>query len=269
MANSRLVVAIVAIVAIVTMVSPFAVVLSAPAASSPVSGRTRVAPFRLDYQTGNFSQWTERHLHRTAQVTIVSRPARTGYRRTARFVVAPGDYTNGGTSAERSEVMASIAKTGNPREGKTQWFAWSSFFPTGTHVSPGGWLIFTQWHQSGSSGMPNIALGLSKTTPVRVLVSARGKSPRSPTSTEKLLGTLPTNKWVDFKVYIKWSANPRVGRVIVRMNGRVVANTAAATLYSGMSAYLKQGIYRASSRQRQTIYHTGTRRGPTLASVAR
>jgi hypothetical protein len=263
MANSRLVVALVAIVA---TVSPLAVVLSAPAASSTVSGR---APFRLDYQTGNFSQWTERHLHRAAQVTIVSRPARTGYRRTARFVVAPGDYTNGGTSAERSEVMASIAKTGNPREGKTQWFAWSSFFPTGTHVSPGGWLIFTQWHQSGSSGSPNIALELSKTTPVQVIARVRGKSSRSPTSTEKLLGTLPTNKWVDFKVYIKWSANPRVGRVIVRMNGRVVANTAAATLYSGMSAYMKQGIYRASSRQRQTIYHTGTRRGPTLASVAR
>jgi len=32
---------------------------------------------------------------------------------------------------------------------------------------------------------------------------------------------------------------------------------------------MKQGIYRANSRQTQTICHTGTRRGPTLASVAR
>ena len=30
---------------------------------------------------------------------------------------------------------------------------------------------------------------------------------------------------------------------------------------------LKQGIYRAVSAQTQTIYHTGTRRGPTEASV--
>ena len=186
--------------------------------------------------------------------------------------MAPGDYTNGG-SQERAEVMASIASTGSPREGRAAWFAWSSLFPTGTHVdSPNGWLAFTQWHQSGNSGVPNVALELTRTNPIGVILRGRGQGLRGgqPTwVTERNLGAIRTNSWVDFKVYIKWSANPRVGRIIVRINGRVVANTAAATLYSGMSAYLKQGICRANSRQRQTIYHTGTRRGPTLASVAR
>jgi hypothetical protein len=58
-----------------------------------------------------------------------------------------------------------------------------------------------------------------------------------------------------------------VGHIIVKMNGVQVADAPAATLYAGMTAYLKQGIYRKASAQTQTIYHTGTRRGPTEASV--
>ena len=44
---------------------------------------------RLDYQTGNFSQWTEQQLHRFQQEAIVTSPARRGYPYTARFTVAP------------------------------------------------------------------------------------------------------------------------------------------------------------------------------------
>ena len=242
--------------------------VSAAAASAPLSAAVAAAPTTLlDYQSGNFSQWSEQQLARPAQQAIVTTPARAGYPDSARFTVAPGDYTNGGTSAERSEVMASVAKTGNPTEGQTQWFSWSSFFPTGSHVSPGGWLIFTQWHQSGDSGMPNIALGLSKTTPVQVLAGVRGQNPNSPWSTEKMLGALPTNSWVDFTVGIKWSSNPGVGHFTVKMNGVLVMDVPAATLYTGMSAYLKQGIYRMSSPETQTIYDTATRIGATEASV--
>jgi len=237
------------------------------------------AAFRLDYQTGNFSQWTERHLHRAAQEAIVSRPARVGYPHTARFVVAPGDYTNGGTSAERSEVMASIAQTGNPRQGQTMWFAWSTFIPAGTHVdsnatSPvgNGWLIFTQWHGTANSGPgPNIAFALTKgTSRPRLVLDTNGGSGSGRKSEWVQSTALPLGQWVDFVVGVTWGTSSSVGRMTVKTNGKTWLNNApCANLYPGQSAYVKQGIYRASSRQTQTIYHTGTRRGLTLASVTR
>jgi hypothetical protein len=115
--------------------------------------------------------------------------------------------------------------------------------------------------------MPNIALGLSKTTPVQVLASVRGQNPSSPWSTEKMVGALPTNQWVDFTVGIKWSANPGVGHLTLKMNGATVMDVPAATLYTGDTAYFKQGIYRMASPETQTIYDTATRIGPTEASV--
>lgn len=240
----------------------------------------QVAAIELfDYQTGNFSQWNDQQYFRPEQVAIVTSPARAGYPDTARFIVAPGDYTNGGTTEERGEVAASAAQTYNPSEGQTQWFAWSSFFPTGTHVDAdadslvgNGWLLFTQWHQSGLTGNPNISFLLSKTTPVQAILRVRGQSldgSNNPTwSNEWSLGVLPINSWVDFTVGIKWSTEPLVGHITVRMNGTQVVDAAAATLYAGMTAYLKQGIYRSSSVQTHTIYATGTKRGPTEPSVA-
>lgn len=228
---------------------------------------------RLDYQSGTFSQWTEQQLHRVEQEAIVTSPARRGYPHTARFTVAPGDQTSGQTGLERAEVAADVAQTGDPAEGKDQWFAWSSFLPTGTHVdTPSGWLVFTQWHQTGNTGAPNVSFGLSRGDPVGVWLSAAGQGFRDGQPTWAGgwdLGAIPTNAWVDFVVHITWSTNPKVGHITVKINDRQVADTPAATLYSGMSAYMKQGIYRGSSAQTQTIYHTGTRIGPTEDSVTR
>lgn len=89
--------------------SPVAILPAAPLTS------------RLDYQTSDFTQWTEQHLHRSEQETIVSSPARTGYPHTARIIVAPGDQTSGRTGVERAEVAASVAQTVHPAEGKDQW----------------------------------------------------------------------------------------------------------------------------------------------------
>jgi Polysaccharide lyase len=119
---------------------------------------------------------------------------------------------------------------------------------------------------------PHVAFELTRSNPIGVMLRARGQglSGGRPTwSGEWNLGGIRTNAWVDFVVYITWSTNPRVGHITVKINGRQAANTAAAAVYPGMSGYMKQGIYRANSMQTQTIYHAGTRRGPTLASVAR
>jgi hypothetical protein len=246
-----------------------------PVATSPAGPLTSL----LDYQTGDFTQWTEQHMYRSEQGAIVTRPARAGYPRTARFIVAPGDYTNGGTSAERSEVMASIAQTGNPAQGRTTWFAWSTFIPAGTHVdsnatSPvgNGWLIFSQWHGTANSGPgPNIAFGFTKgTSTPHLIVGTNGGSGSGRRSGWVQPTAFPLGQWVDFVVGITWGTSSSVGRMTVRVNGTTwLSNAPCANLYPGQSAYFKQGIYRASSRQTQTIYHTGARIGPTEGIVTR
>jgi hypothetical protein len=252
--------------------------LGCRAVNSGGSAAPAPAALLLDYQTGNFSQWNAQQLYRTAQQAIVSTPAHTPYTNTARFIVAPGDYTNGGTAAERSEVMASVAQTGNPAQGQTMWFAWSTFIPAGTQVdsnaaSPvgNGWLIFTQWHGSGSSGNPDIAFGLSKgsATP-HLIIDTQGGA--GPSTTQEWLqpNPIPLGVWNDFVVGVVWGTSPATGRLTVKMNGAtLVANAPCSNLFTGLSAYLKQGIYRAASHRTTTIYDTATRRGLTEASVAR
>src|ERR1035437_2358502 len=128
------------------LVIPLAVVIVIVVAAETIVSAVLKPPVvrhtsRLDYQSGNFSQWSEQQLHRFEQEAIVTSPARRGYPQTARFTVAPGDQTSGQTGLERAEVAADDARTGDPAEGQDQWFAWSSFFPTGTHVDmPSGWL---------------------------------------------------------------------------------------------------------------------------------
>ena len=233
--------------------------------------------YLLDYQTGDFSQWAEQQYFRSAQEAIVTSPGRAGYPDTARFVVTPGDYTNGGTTAERGEVRASETATGNPTQGQTMWYSWSTYIPNGTNVdsdaaSPvgNGWLLFTQWHGSGSSGNPVIGFGLSKGTATpHLIIDAQGGSGPSTTQEWFQPNPIPLGVWNDFVVGVTWGETAAVGRITVKMNGAtLVDNAACANLFFGFSAYMKQGIYRSASNQTHTIYHTGTRVGPTEASVA-
>jgi Polysaccharide lyase len=264
-----------------TLIASASLVTASPVrAVVPTNSRASKAPaaLRLDYQTGNFAQWREQQLHRAAQQAIVTTPAHTRYTHTARFVVAPGDYTNGGTTAERSEVMASVGQTGNPAQGQTMWFAWSTFIPAGTQVdsnatSPvgNGWLIFTQWHGSSSGGNPDIAFGLSKgTTAPHLIISTQGGAGKSTAHEWFQPKPIPLGVWNDFVVGVVWGQSPATGRLTVKMNGTtLIANAPCSNLFTGLSAYLKQGIYQSASKRTHTIYHTATRRGLTEASVAR
>jgi hypothetical protein len=263
-----------------TATKPFFV--AAEYATAPVGGSPA---YIMDYQTGDFSQWYEQHYLYSTQQAIVTTPARSGYPYSAQFIVAPGDAMYGATDAERSDVITSVAQTGNVSEGDAQWYAWSSFFPTGTYVdtnaeSPvgNGWLEFTEWHHDNLYGPANIMIMLNQGTPVTARLAVNGQSltvdPLNPGLriagyvNDWNLGLIPINSWVDFTVYIVWSTDPTLGHVTVKMNGTQVADVVCPTLYPGMSVYLVQGIYRSNCTRTHTIYHTGTRRGSTEGSVA-
>jgi hypothetical protein len=56
---------------------------------------------------------------------------------------------------------------------------------------------------------------------------------------------------------------------LFKLNEQVVVDAACSNLYAGLSTYLKQGWYGSTPAAGHTItiYHCGTRRGLTEASV--
>jgi hypothetical protein len=244
--------------------------------SSPLSqtgSATKVSPITLlDYQTGDFSQWAEVQTARPEQAEVVTSPTREGTTYSAKFTVAPGDHTFGDTSTIRGEVRASVADSGSPTEGMDQWFAWSTLFPSDFEWD-GDWLSYTQWHQTARTGPPVIALLVTAGDNPHLNLTVRGgilQAGVEPRVAIFDLGPLERGVWLDHKVYVHWSSEPGAGRIGIWINDRqVLMPTAVANLYAGQSVYLKQGLYASASTNRShTVYHTGTRIGPTEMSVA-
>ncbi len=77
-----------------------------------------------------------------------------------------------------------------------------------------------------------------------------------------------SDAWYDFVLHVKWSSDPSVGFVEVWVNDeKVVPKTAAATLFPGTGAYMKQGYYRSDSELTSAIFHAATTRGSSFAAV--
>lgn len=231
----------------------------------------------FDYQTGDFSQWTAQQVATPGvSASIVTTPARAGYPKTAKFVSYNVDNILCTPDLNRAEVYADQTATGNPAEGVTQWYSWSIFLPTGTVLddnigAPWAWCSTTQWHHDGNTGNPNLAVQISQPqagSQWRILTS--GTDPAAQTGHQWECGAYATNEWTDFVVKVVWSSSDTTGHLIVKINGVTKVDATCATLYTGQSAYLKQGIYRSDTVGLDpfTIYYTGTRRGPTEASVA-
>lgn len=247
---------------------------AAEPSAAPAAVAARVSPVRaLDYQRGDFSQWAEVQTARDDQVTLVTSPARAGSTYSARFTVAPGDHVFGDVSTIRGEVRADLDDPVSPTEGMGQWFAWSTLFPEEFDWD-GDWLLYTQWHQTARTGTPPVAFHVTGSgQAARLALTVRGGQVHGdvpPYVTTFDLGPLQRGVWLDHKVSVVWSSTPGAGRIAVWINGaQVLAPTAVANLYVGQSAYLKQGLYAsASTKGSHTVYHTGTRIGPTEASVA-
>lgn len=225
-----------------------------------------------DFSTGDLTQWESVHAARPEQVHVAADSSRPGYRYTGCFTVAPGDEWNG-LGTERAEVRASDAASGPIAEGVQQWYAWSSYFTPGTAIDPGGWLLFTQWHSSASTGSPNVGLYITDAAVPRLRLQTRGQS--LDLSTGDVgdhhlwdLVPLPTGRWVDFRLYVKWSSDPKVGGLSLFIDDVLAVGSRCATLYAGYGAYLKQGIYRSPTQRTHVFRHTGMRRGMDEASVA-
>lgn len=214
---------------------------------------------RLNYETGNFRQWTALQAL-PGRAAIVRSPTRQG-RFAARFVVRPGDDPIGSTG-ERSEVFAFTGEG----EGSNSWWAWSTYFPRGFRPNPGTWNVFTQWHHTGPVCPPPVNFLVDGSArPARLLLHVRGGSLNPVTceaSFDRRWGfaRLRRGRWYDFRFHVRWSSNPAGGLVALWVNGRRVLRRAGIpTLYPGQGVYVKQGFYRNDSGLVTAIVHDGLR----------
>jgi hypothetical protein len=225
-----------------------ALVVSAPA-------QAKIAK-RLDYDTGNFRQWSAMQAV-AGSATIVRKPRHQG-RYAARFRVRPGDNPTGGNK-ERAEV---VARTGE-KAGVTSWWKWSTLFPRSFRPIPNGINIFTQWHHNGSKCHPPVQFVLSPNLR-RIQLRVSGGKLNLNTCWSSGghvydLGPLRRGRWLTFVFHVRWS--PKRGFVEVWRNGsRVVRHSRVKTLYSGYAVYLKQGYYRRHAGWTTVVYHDGMRR---------
>lgn len=234
-------------------------------------------PFmRLDYQTGDLSQWGGAHYERPEQISVGRTPQRAGYAHSARFEVQPTDYWVAGAGTIRGEVHAQVNDKRGFTLGDTHWYAWSTFLPD-DFSWPGGWkefFIYTQLHVHAPAGKPAISFRVTPGLPPRLNLQTFGGALNTSTGEAQYSlpidgGELPRGEWVDHLLKITWGDSPDTGRISLLLNGEPrVENVACANIYTGYVPYMKQGIYAsATTSETHVLYHTGTVTGSSISDV--
>jgi Polysaccharide lyase len=237
--------------AVSTLAVALSAVVAAPAADAKLLKR-------LDYETGNFRQWTNIQAVRGG-ARIVRSPRRQG-RYAARFLVRRGDVS---ASGERAEVLYKAGE----RAGSVSWWKWATRFPRKFRPYRGAMNVFTTWHHTGPTCHPPVQFVVNAfEQPARLELRVSGGRFNPVTcnaSGGRLfdLGRLRRARWLTFVFHVKWSTSRARGFVELWRNGRkVVPFTRVPTIYAGYSVYLKQGYYRRPSNWPSIVYHDGTGR---------
>ncbi|MET0406371.1 MAG: heparin lyase I family protein, partial [Cystobacter sp.] len=187
--------------------------------------------WRGDFETGSRSQWDSTQMVSSDRLQVVSSPSRQGSY-AIKVTVKKGDNPIN-ASGNRNELV----KMTNEKEGDEFFYRWSTMFAS-DFPSAKTWQLFTQWHQSGNSGSP----------PVEFYVNGETIFLRLQGSTVVWSTPLVRGQWLDFIFHVKWSAKSSTGFVELYYNNKLVLpKRYGATMYSGMTNYLKVGLYRNST----------------------
>jgi hypothetical protein len=218
---------------------------------------------RLDFETGDLSQYDSAQRAGDDRLRVVSRPRRQG-RYAARFEVRAGD-TQAATTGIRAELIAERDGGRKVGPGDERWYRWSTLFPLGYALSD-QWQTFVQWKNDGT-GSPPLAMTVNGD---EIMLSGGEQNEFH----EFWKAPIDRGRWHDFVAHIRWSPDARRGFVELWHNGRrVVPRTPTATLYRDedrrpIPNYLKVGLYRSAAiRSTQVLYHDGFVVAPTRSAL--
>jgi hypothetical protein len=204
-----------------------------------------------DFNTGDFSQWKPT-IHQGPDGDCCAVVVKDDHPSAGRFTVDPGDTWNG-TTGERAEVYQSNP-TVTANEGDVQRWRWSTDFPA-FYLSGmnDNFHIWTQFHQAGTECSPPIQFNFDTSqTPIHLRLTVAHVTGFSPCTYDDPdyfdLGPVAWDTWETWNFYVTWSSDPTVGSVeVLRAGNEVVPPTHVATMYPGMTNYIKQGLYRGTT----------------------
>lgn len=192
-----------------------------------------------------------------------------------RLHTEPGDINvHGSGDWERNDVLYGPS-SGYCNEGQEEWWAHSVLFPD-DYVFPtgqyGGGIVF-DFHHNYSSGqsnfevqtMPGIGLRFEGHGGPSVDGGRYDYLAADPYGAPK--GSITKNRWYDFVYHVKWTSASS-GLMEAWLNGKKVMTFNGATLYSGISCYLKLANYHTAVGSPSSVIHDRVVRGSSAAAVA-
>jgi hypothetical protein len=211
---------------------------------------------RADYESGDLRAWGGFQRVAADRIRVVSDQVRQG-RYAGRFEVRNGDNPIG--FGDRAEVQMPTGES----EGDERWYAWSTMFAP-DFPSYATWQVVSQWHAEANGSPP---VGFYAEGENLVLKVHRHSGPGSIIDIWNVWrGPLRRGQWQDIKLHIKWSGSDSIGFIELWIDGApqqlVNGSTRQSirTLYPGVGAYFKQGLYRESGlSQTGVVYYDGFR----------
>jgi Polysaccharide lyase len=235
-------------------------VLAAPRDAAPDAELVR-----LDFDTGDLSQYDMVQRAGDDRLRVVEAPTREGPY-AARFEVRAGD-TQEATTGIRAELIAEHDGGRKATAGDDRWYRWSTLFAEDYPLID-EWQTFVQWKNDGT-GSPPLAMTVQDD---EIRLSGGEQNGfhlywRAP---------IERGRWHDFVAHVRWSPDPDTGLVELWHDGRrVVPATRTVTMYRdelgrAIPNYLKIGLYRSSAiTQPQVLYHDGVLVASSRRSVER
>jgi hypothetical protein len=224
------------------------------------SGAGRKIAWRGDFETGDFSRWSAVLHEGPGEARIVREPVVQG-RYAAEFVLGPEISVN----SSRIEAHQPDPAASGGVYGSDAWYSWAEYVPGATRFAPhASFNHLVQWHPTvacyGSSltvnGLTRRPRLLLRIRGGRITKTGDGCDTRYDRTFD--LGVVPRDRWLEFRLHVRWSADPLVGFVQLWQNRRVaVPFTRLATAITDTDVYLRQGIYRFHCRCRTTVFGDG------------
>lgn len=212
-----------------------------------------------NYESGDFTQW-ERVLRETITggARIVGKPVAEG-QYAARFELGPQSVYNW----SRLEAHQPDTDASGGRYGSETWYRWAEYVPSSSQFARHrSFNHLVQWHPAlDCFGAALSVNGLAR-SPVHLIFNVRGGDivrlgGGCDLQYERAfdLGPLPRDRWLRFRLHIRWHADPSVGFVELWMNGgRKIKRTYLATAPPDVHHYVRQGIYRFQCSCRTVVY---------------
>ncbi len=230
------------------------VVAAVIAVTRPPSGHLLAV---ADFETGDFSQWTEVQSVDEERYDVVESLSRQGDF-AGRFESVEGECIPmdcGDSPRGRTEALLK-GEQHDVEEGDDVWYRWYTMFPEGGATPE---FTFAQWRSNDEQSSPLAKDGLYGLMTV-------GRSDSQPEgyiafqrNGDRWTAPLRRGEWIEFVVHIKYSSDPDVGLYELWVDDRLVVSFNDQSKPGNTGVYFKQGVYRNGDTPSAVVYSDGLR----------